>query len=101
MSDSTRKAAKAPNSGGRQHYKGAYRRVIARVRTGRVWSCWRAAAAVGAVALSVFVVVVVMKSIHSQHAQAAARALNHPPATTAVGRNTTPPWAAPTDAAAA
>jgi hypothetical protein len=101
MSDSTRKAAKAPNAGRRKHHKAAYRRVITRARTGRVRSWWLAAAAVVAVALSVFVGVAVMKSIHSQHARAETRGLNNAPATTAVGRDTPPPWAAPTDAAAA
>jgi hypothetical protein len=101
MSDSTRKAAKTPNASGRKHHKAAYRRAVAGARTGRVWSWWLAAVAVAAVALSVFVVVAVMKSNHSQHAQAETRGLNNPPATTAVGRDTTPPWAAPTDAAAA
>jgi hypothetical protein len=58
-------------------------------------------AGVVAVVLSVFVVVAVMKSVHSQRAQGATRELHSPPATTAVGRDTTPPWAAPSDAATA
>jgi hypothetical protein len=101
MSDSTPKAAKDPSAGRRKHHKAAYRRLIARARTGRVRSWWLAAAAVVAVVLSVFVVVAVMKSIHSQRVLAEARGLNNAPATTAVGRDTIPPWAAPTDAAAA
>jgi hypothetical protein len=100
MPDSTPKAGKASGAGRRQH-KAANRRVIARARNGPVRSWWLAAAAVVAVALAVFVAVAVMKSIHSQRAQAETRGLNDPPATTGVGRETKPPWAAPTDAEAA
>ena len=44
---------------------------------------------------------IITKSIRSQHDQAAPPELTNPPATTAVGRDTLPPWSAPTDAAAA
>jgi hypothetical protein len=85
----------------RKHHKAAGRLAVARARGGYVRSSWLAPAAVVTVVLSVFVAVAVMKHIHSQRAQAEARELNRPPATTAVGSDTTPPWAAPTDAAAA
>lgn len=101
MSDSTPKVTKPFSMGGRKHLKATYRRAIAQARNGRVRSWWLAPVAVVAVALSVFVVVTVMKSPHSQRAQAETRGLSNPPATTAVGRDTKPPWAAPTDAAAA
>jgi hypothetical protein len=101
MSDRTPKAAKPSGAGGRKDPTTAAGLAIVRARGGRIRSWWLPAAAVVAVALLVFVVVAVMKSIHSQRAQATTRGLNNPPATTAVGRDTTPPWAAPTDAAAA
>jgi hypothetical protein len=101
MSESPPKPAKPPNGRRRQHHKATGRLAVARARGGHVRSSWLAPAAVVTVVLSVFVAVAVMKHIHSQRAQAEARALNNPPATTAVGRETTPPWAAPTDAAAA
>jgi hypothetical protein len=101
MSESAPKAAKPPNGRGRKDPTAAGRIAVARARGGHVRSWWLAAAAVVAVALLVFVVVAVMKSIHSQRAQAEAGGLNNPPATTAVGRDTKPPWPAPTDAAAA
>lgn len=101
MSDSTPIAAKPSSAGGRKHPEAAYRRAIGQARKGRARFWWLAPAAVIAVVLSVFVVVAVMKSNHPQRAQEETRGLNNPPATTAVGRNTTPPWAAPTDAAAA
>ncbi len=44
---------------------------------------------------------IVAKSIRSQNNQPAPPELNNPPATTAIGRDTLPPWSAPTDAAAA
>lgn len=101
MSDSTPKATKPSGAGVRKDHKAAYRRVIAQARNGRARSWWLAPAVVVAVALSVFVVVAVMKSVHPQRAREETRGLSNPPATTAVGRHTTPPWAAPTDAAAA
>ena len=100
MSDGTSKAAKPSGAGGRKGRRAAGRNAVARARGGggsRVW--WLAAAAVGAAALAV--VVVVTKSGHSQPEQGAIAALNNPPATTAVGRDTPPPWNAPADAAAA
>jgi hypothetical protein len=44
-------------------------------------------------------VLIIAKSVHSQENQATQ--LSNPPATTAIGRETLPPWSAPTDAAAA
>ena len=46
-------------------------------------------------------VLIVAKSVRSQNNQAGSPQLTDPPATTAVGRDTLPPWSAPTDAAAA
>ena len=51
--------------------------------------------------IAVMAVLVVAKSVRSQHNQAVPAELSNPPATTAVGRDTLPPWSAPTDAAAA
>ena len=101
MSDSKPKAAKASGAGGTKDRGPAGRLAVARARGGRVGSWWLAAAALVAVAVLGFVGVAVMKSIHSQRAQAATRGRNSPSATIAGGRDTTPPWAAPTDAAAA
>jgi hypothetical protein len=101
MSDSTGKAAKKSDAYGRKDPRAAGRLVVARARGGHVRPWWLAAAALVAVALSVFAVVAVMKAVHPQGVQAATRGLNSPPATTAVGRDSSPPWAAPMDAAAA
>ena len=101
MSDRKPKAPKPSSTNVRKHHKAAGRLAVARAGGGHVRSSWLAPAAVVTVVLSVIVAVAVMKHIHSQRAQAEARALNNPPATTAVGRETTPPWAVPTDAAAA
>jgi hypothetical protein len=101
MSDRTPKAAKPPGASGRKDPTAAGRRAIAGARGGRIRSWRLAAAGVVAVALLVFAVVAVMKAVHSQRTQATPPELNNPPATTAVGRDTAPPWAAPTDAAAA
>lgn len=54
---------------------------------------------VGIVAL--IAVLIVAKSVRSQNNYAVPSQLSNPPAATAVGRDTLPPWSAPTDAAAA
>jgi hypothetical protein len=54
---------------------------------------------VGIVAL--IAILIVAKSVRSQNNHAVPSQLSNPPATTAVGRDTLPPWSAPTDAAAA
>jgi hypothetical protein len=51
--------------------------------------------------VALIAVLIVTKSVRSQHDQAVPPQLSNPPATTAVGRETLPPWSAPTDAAAA
>lgn len=101
MSDRRPKAPKPSSTNVRKHHKTAGRLAVARAGRGLVRSSWLGPAALVAVVLSVIVAIAVMKHIHSQRAQAEARALNNPPATTAVGRETAPPWAVPTDAAAA
>ena len=100
MPDSAPRAAKRSDAHARKDPRAAGRRVVARVRGGHVRPWWLAAAAPVVVALLVFAVVAVMKAVHPQGVPAATRGLNSPPATTAVGRDSTPPWAAPTDAAA-
>ena len=76
----------------------ASREAVARARGGRGGGrIWILAAGV----LAVIAVPIITKSIRSQHDQAAPPELTNPPATTAVGRDTLPPWSAPTDAAAA
>jgi hypothetical protein len=100
MSDGTSEAAKPSGTGRRKGRRAAGRNVVARARGGRgsrLW--WLAAAAILAVALAV--VVAVTKSGHSQREHGKIPALNNAPATTAVGRDTPPPWNAPADAAAA
>jgi hypothetical protein len=100
MSDDTSKAAKSSGAGRRKGRTAAGRNAVARARGGRgsrLW--WLAAAAIVVVALAV--VVAVTKSGHSQREKGTIPALNNPPATTAVGRDTPPPWNAPADAAAA
>ncbi len=100
MSDGTSKAAKPSGAGRRKGRTAAGRNAVARARAGRgSRSWWLAAAAIVAVALGV--VVAVTKSGHSQRERGTIPALNNPPATTAVGRDTPPPWNAPADAAAA
>jgi hypothetical protein len=99
MSDGTSKAAKPSGAGRRKSRTAAGRNAVARARGGRggrLW--WLGAAAIVAVALAV--VVAVTKSGHSQRERGTIPALNNPPATTAVGRDTPPPWNAPADAAA-
>lgn len=54
---------------------------------------------VGIVAL--IAILIVAKSVRSQNNLAVPSQLSNPPVTTAVGRDTLPPWSAPTDAAAA
>jgi hypothetical protein len=100
MSDDTSKAAKSSGAGRRKGRTAAGRNAVARARGGRgsrLW--WLAAAAIVVVALAV--VVAVTKSGHSQREKGTIPALNNPLATTAVGRDTRPPWNAPADAAAA
>ncbi|MEE6140687.1 hypothetical protein SKC41_30805 [Mycobacterium sp. 050128] len=46
-------------------------------------------------------ILVIAKSVRSQQNQAVPLQLHNPPVTAAVGRQTAPPWSAPTDAAAA
>lgn len=53
------------------------------------------------VVLLVVVVIAVTKASKTRQSDAAATNLNNAPATTAVGRDTPPPWPAPADAAAA
>jgi hypothetical protein len=74
------------------------RKAVARARGGRGGG-WVWIVVAGIVAL--IAVLIVTKSVRSQHDQAVPRELSSPPATTAVGRETLPPWSAPTDAAAA
>jgi hypothetical protein len=76
----------------------AARKAVARARTGRSGG-WVWIVVAGIVAL--IAVLIVTKSIRSQHNQAVSPRLSNPPATTAVGRDTLPPWSAPSDAAAA
>ncbi|OBG38716.1 hypothetical protein [Mycobacterium sp. E3198] len=75
------------------------RKAVARARGGRsggwVWI------AVGVIAVALTAVLIVAKSPRSQQNQAVPPQLRNPPATTAVGRETLPPWSAPSDAAAA
>lgn len=54
-----------------------------------------------ATVLVVIIAIAVTRSANSQQAATAATDINKPPATTAVGRDTPPPWAAPADATAA
>jgi hypothetical protein len=74
------------------------RKAVARARGGRGGG-WVWIVVAGIVAL--IAVLIVTKSVRSQNDQAVPRELSSPPATTAVGRETLPPWSAPTDAAAA
>lgn len=53
------------------------------------------------VALLVVVIVTVTNTAKTGQGDTAAASLNHPPATTAAGRATPPPWPAPADATAA
>lgn len=78
----------------------AARKVVARARAGRRagW-VWIVIVVAGIGAL--IAVLIVAKSIRPHDNQAGAPQLSNPPATTAVGRDTLPPWSAPTDAAAA
>src|SRR5262245_48818814 len=76
----------------------AARKAVARARGGRSggW-VWIVAAAV----VALIAALIVTKSVRSQHDQALPPQLSNSPATTAVGRETLPPWSAPSDAAAA
>lgn len=76
------------------------RKVVARARAGRsrAW-VWIVIVVAGIGAL--IAVLIVAKSIRPHDNQAGSPQLSNPPATTAVGRDTLPPWSAPTDAAAA
>lgn len=76
----------------------AARKAVARARGGRSGG-WVWIVVAGIVAL--IALLVVTKSVRSQHNQAVPPQLSNPPATTAVGRKTLPPWSAPPDAAAA
>jgi hypothetical protein len=76
----------------------ATRKAVARARVGRGGrSVWFAVAGIGAL----IAVLIVAKSVRSQHDQVVPAELSNPPATTAIGRDTLPPWSAPPDAAAA
>src|SRR6516162_4193467 len=76
----------------------AAREAVARARRGRGGGrIWILAAGV----LALIAVPIITRSIRSKHDQAVPPELSNPPATTAVGRDTLPPWSAPTDAAAA
>jgi hypothetical protein len=76
----------------------AARKAVARARTRRSRG-WVWIVLAGIVALTA--VLVIAKSVLSQHNQAVPPQLTNSPTTTAVGRDTLPPWSAPTDAAAA
>ncbi|WP_405133034.1 hypothetical protein [Nocardia sp. NBC_01388] len=60
-----------------------------------------AGAALVVVALVAGVTISVVHAAHAKREQTAAVSLDHPPATTAIGRDIAPPWPAPADAAAA
>jgi hypothetical protein len=63
---------------------------------------WIGATVVVSVALLGAVIVSVIKTAgNRESSDSSSASLNHPPATTAVGADTAPPWPAPTDAAAA
>jgi hypothetical protein len=89
-----------PSGAGRRKASSlAGRKTVARARARRSggWA-W---IAVGGMVVAVIAVLIVAKLVRSQHNQPVPPELSNPPATTAVGRDTLPPWSAPTDAAAA
>lgn len=83
----------------RKTSKQAGQRAVARARTSSRpgWPWWAAGAVV---LLLVAVIVAVTRSAGTKQTDTAAPNLTNPPATTAVGQDTPPPWPAPADAAA-
>lgn len=91
--------AESSGAGRRKPPGVAARKAVARAREGRSSGGWVWIIVGGITAL--IAVLIVTKSVHSQPNQDIPSQLSHKPATTAVGRDTLPPWSAPTDAAAA
>jgi hypothetical protein len=88
---SKRKRGAEPSSAGRRKAPDlAGQKAIARARARRSgrWA-W---IAVGGLVVAVIAVLIAAKSIRSQHSQATLPELSNPPATTAIGRDTLPPW---------
>jgi hypothetical protein len=77
------------------------RSAVARARSGGRPKGWLWGGLALVVALLGVVIVGVVRSADTRQADAAATDLSNPPATTAVGRDSPPPWPAPADAAAA
>lgn len=94
---STKKTAKGRKSTARSAQKAVARARQSQGRSGLVL----VGGVVVVVALLVVVIVAVTRSSGTRPSDATAPNLNNPPATSAVGRNTPPPWSAPADAAAA
>lgn len=91
----------AKKTGRRKSSARAARKAVAQARAGRRNGLLWGGAAVVVVALLVAVVVAVTRSAGTKQADNAATNITNPPATTAVGRGTPPPWPAPSEAAAA
>lgn len=88
-----------PNGASRRKgFSVAARNAVARARGVRSGG-WVRIVLAGIVVL--IAIVVIAKSVRSQQNQAVPPQLHNPPVTTVVGRQTAPPWSAPTDAAAA
>jgi hypothetical protein len=80
---------------------GAARSVVARARSdGRRGGWWWAAASVAVAAVLIVVVVIAIKGDRPT-SEADVVKVDSPPATTAVGADSVPPWPAPADATAA
>jgi hypothetical protein len=96
----TEPGSEARGAPGRRASGDAARNALARARGGHSGGWVWIVIAVGGIG-ALIAVLVVVKSVRSQHNQDVPPQLGNPPATTAVGRDTLPPWSAPTDAAAA
>jgi hypothetical protein len=94
-------AKKTPRSAAKPSRDG--RKVVAAARSGgrRSGRIWIGASVVVVAALLVVVIISVTRKGDHRTPTAESPSLDHPPATVAVGSDTSPPWPAPSDATAA